>query len=89
MKLRLVDHLNYFDKNGKVFCKKKDRVVTLDETQASDCEKCQYVFGFLQGDGIECQWPDEFEFGDMYIKNPYKECKRVLVLPINRCDLRY
>lgn len=55
MKLRLVDHLNYIDQKGKVFCKKKDRVVTLDESQASDCEKCQYVFGFLQGDGIECQ----------------------------------
>lgn len=35
MKLRLVDHLNYFSQNGKVFCKKKDKVVTLDKTQAS------------------------------------------------------
>ena len=55
MKLRLVDHLNYFNPNGKVFCKKKDKVVTLDKTQASDCVKCQYEFGFLQGEGIECQ----------------------------------
>lgn len=80
MKLRLVDHLNYFNPNGKVFCKKKDKVVTLDKTQASCCENCQYEFGFLQGEGIECQWLDEFEFGDMYIEDPYKECKRVLAL---------
>lgn len=80
MKLRLADHLNYFAPNGKLFCKKKDKVETLNETQASCWKMYQCEFGCLQGEGIEWQWLDEFEFGDMYIEDPYKECKRVLAL---------
>lgn len=45
--LYLVDHLNHFDENVKVFCKKKDRVVTLDRWQAYDYSGCQYLLDLL------------------------------------------
>lgn len=77
MKLPQVVHLNHFDENVKVFCKKKDRVVTLDNSQTHDCSSCQYLFGLLQGAGVECQWPDECDYDAINVKDPYKECRRV------------
>lgn len=55
----LINHINYKDVNGLVYCRNRDKVVKLDEEHASNfCKNCKYYAGSAQGEGVECYWDD-------------------------------
>ncbi|MNW28241.1 hypothetical protein D3C74_50630 [compost metagenome] len=54
-----VNHVNLTDSEGRVYCRKRNSVVTLDETQSTNyCAKCPMFAGSAQGEGVECRWSD-------------------------------
>ena len=55
--LEKVNHFNYMTKDGKVFCKRQDKIRKI-APEYKDCDKCPYLFGSLQGMGVECFWED-------------------------------
>ena len=76
--LEKVNHFNYMTKDGKVFCKRQDRVRKIPP-EYKDCDKCPYLFGSLQGQGVECIWEDikpDSLFGH-YVYDPQEEYLRV------------
>jgi Holliday junction resolvase-like predicted endonuclease len=57
-----VNHINYFTKDLKVYCKLLDRVVCFDEEHTSNfCNSCDMFAGSAQGRGVECIWEDNRE----------------------------
>lgn len=79
VKLETVNHFNYVDEHGKVFCKRQDKVRTIAPDYES-CDDCPYLFGSLQGQGIECMWedivPPPAPCG-YYVQDPEEEFVRV------------
>lgn len=53
--LELVNHFNYMDRNGQIFCKRQDKVRKV-APKYKGCDDCPYLFGSLQGMGVECMW---------------------------------
>ena len=51
--VRTVNHLNYPDKNGRVYCRKRNEIIKLWSVEC--CPMCN---GSIQGDGVECVYPD-------------------------------
>ena len=49
--LELVNHFNYMDKNGRIFCKRQDKIRKL-APEYKGCDDCPYLFGSLQGMGV-------------------------------------
>lgn len=79
MEIKEVLHLNFADEKGKLFCKKKDKVVK-KAPQYDGCWECPYLFGSLQGRGVECLWNDVAAKTEDTVKdihNPYDEFSRV------------
>lgn len=73
-----VVHQNFVtDKNKhSVFCKKLhrvDKISNLNET----CFECPYLYGLLQGQGVECGWEDVLNQSFIDIDNPQAELQRV------------
>lgn len=76
--LEAVNHFNYVTKSGKVFCKRQNRVRKI-VPEYKDCDKCPYLFGSLQGQGVECMWKDIKPPSPCgyYVYDPQEECLRV------------
>ena len=55
--LKSVNHFNYMDGNGRIFCKRQDKVRKV-APEYKGCDDCPYLFGSLQGMGVECMWED-------------------------------
>lgn len=72
--MKEVIHQNYYDNDGKIYCKKYHRVM---EQNINKCSKCEYCFGSLQGDGVECLWEDVISQPIISISNPQSEYLRV------------
>lgn len=82
--LENVNHFNYVTKSGKVFCKRQNRVRKITP-EYKGCDKCPYLFGSLQGQGVECMWEDikpDSPFGN-YVYDPQEEYLRVSELITN------
>lgn len=82
--LELVNHFNYMNGNGRIFCKRQDKVRKV-APEYKDCDKCPYLFGSLQGQGVECMWEDikpDSPCGH-YVYDPQEECLRVSKLISN------
>jgi hypothetical protein len=72
---RMVNHQNFFTEDGKIYCRKLNKVTWL---KLEICNTCEMCFGSLQGMGVECLWDDEIEDGSILaIKNPSEEKKRI------------
>lgn len=55
----LVNHINYKDEQGRVYCRKLDEVIKLDDNHLENhCAGCKFFAGSAQGEGIECYWND-------------------------------
>lgn len=70
-------HHNYVtEENGySVFCKKLHKVTHIN---FDACDKCPYLEGSLQGNGVECYWNDPDANGVfMTVNDPKKELMRV------------
>ena len=75
--LKPVVHQNFVLSDGQnLFCKKRHKVVNLKKN-SKYCSECPYLYGLLQGEGVECAWMDIFEEPFMCIDNPQKEFDRV------------
>ena len=74
----MLNHFNYLDEYGNVFCKRLNKIHTV-APEYKECGNCPYLFGSLQGQGVECRWedvPSESPCG-LYVKDPQKELARV------------
>ena len=82
--LENVNHFNYMTKDGKVFCKRLGKVWKI-APEYKDCDKCPYLFGSLQGQGVECIWKDIKPASPCghYVYDPQEECLRVSELITN------
>ena len=76
VELESVTHQNFVTNSGRVFCKKVGKVIELD---CDKCDKCEYLYGSLQGDGVECRWDDPVKtaIGIYAVHDPNKELLRV------------
>lgn len=74
--LRDINHQNFLNKDNKVFCKRLNKILSLDNLK---CEDCEYFYGSLQGQGVECFWEDfnETPAPIVSVFNPQKEMLRV------------
>lgn len=79
--LELVNHFNYMDKNGRIFCKRQNKIRKV-APEYKGCDECPYLFGSLQGMGVECMWEDVPPFSPvgLEVRNPNNELSRVTAL---------
>ena len=76
--LELVNHFNYMDGNGRIFCKRQDKVRKV-APKYKGCDDCPYLFGSLQGIGVECMWEDVPPLTPvgLEVRDPQEEFTRV------------
>ena len=76
---KLVNHINYPDKNSQIYCRKQHKVITLDKDGKfwKNCNNCPMFAGDYQGLGVECRWEDNSESYSEYVSEPVKELLRV------------
>lgn len=72
-KANMVVHQNLADRNGKVFCKRTNKI----ETVGAHCDSCPYLYGSLQGKGVECEWKDVMNEVFVEVESPKDELLRV------------
>lgn len=70
-----INHINYPDKNGKIYCRKRNKVVKMNSELWENCISCSMFNGSYRGDGVECLWEDDID--DYYVSDPVKEKLRV------------
>lgn len=77
--MKPVNHINYPDDKGRIYCRKQNKVVTLDNEGKfwETCQSCPLFAGDYQGLGVECQWEDDVEGYSEYVSDPSKELLRV------------
>lgn len=75
--MRVVNHQNYYDNNGKIYCKKEHKVMNQD---IDKCSVCDYCSGSLQGEGVECSWEDNVDLAIVSPDSPEEELMRVSLL---------
>jgi molybdenum cofactor biosynthesis enzyme MoaA len=71
-----VNHINYFTKDLRVYCKLLNRIVCFDEEHTSNfCNSCDMFAGSAQGRGVECIWDDDrVDIGNPHIvEDPEQE----------------
>jgi len=51
----VINHLNYPDKRGRVYCRAKNAIT---EIVTGDCLNCPLYYGSMQGAGVECMYSD-------------------------------
>lgn len=76
--LELINHFNYMDRNGQIFCKRQDKVRKV-APKYKGCDDCPYLFGSLQGIGVECMWEDVPPLSPvgLEVRDPQEEFTRV------------
>lgn len=72
------NHINYPDNQGRIFCRRLNKIITLDADGKfwDICLQCRMFQGDYQGQGVECLY-DDVENAPGYISNPVKEQLRV------------
>lgn len=76
--MSIVNHINYPDDAGRIFCKEQGKIIKVDDSTWDICSNCPYFSGDYQGNGIECAYEDNAEFPTVYVDNPQAEYERVL-----------
>lgn len=76
--LEMVNHFNYMTKGGEIFCKRLDKVRKV-APEYKGCDDCPYLFGSLQGMGVECMWEDVPPLSPvgLEVRDPQEEFTRV------------
>lgn len=75
MRLKEIIHGNAvnWDKGDlKIYCRKNHKIMV---PQESDCTKCDFYYGSMQGNGLECIWEDYTDSDSpmVFIKSSEKE----------------
>lgn len=78
VKLYPVVHQNFAleENNEMVYCKKNHEIGKLAKIQ-TQCADCEYFYGCLQGEGVECEWEDVTDKPFWDVSNPQEELSRV------------
>lgn len=73
--MKTVNHINYMDQEGQVYCCLRNKVVKLDEQQREQfCKGCSMFAGHADGRGVECVWEDSRHISEPFIVlDPTKE----------------
>ena len=73
-----VNHINYPDRNGDIYCRRLNKVIELTNDAWDDCFDCPHFNGSYQGSGVECLWNDpDVDTPVWKPDNPTKEHLRV------------
>ena len=74
-----VNHINYPNDRGQIYCRKENKVITLDKQGNfwDKCIACPLFNGDYQGNGVECLWEDDTDDYSTYSSDPNKELLRV------------
>lgn len=77
--MEVVNHVNYPDDKGRIYCRRLNKVIILDSEGKfwETCQVCPMFEGDYQGEGVECRWNDTMESYSEYVSNPTKELLRV------------
>lgn len=77
--MEIVNHINYPDTKGRVYCRRLNKIITLDANGKfwDTCQSCPLFAGDYQGLGVECRWNDVPESYSEYVSDPTKELLRV------------
>lgn len=76
--MKPINHLNYFMGTAmKFYCERRARVVILDAEEDflyDNCGGCSMFAGSLQGEGVECTYPDISDGGldPIIVRDPEK-----------------
>lgn len=75
-KLNTITHINHPDCNGKVYCRKKNKIIEIDSTA---CKLCKGLRNILNDNTVECCWKDyaPFDLDSFQVTNPSEEYQRV------------
>ncbi|UUZ95920.1 hypothetical protein LJK87_16990 [Paenibacillus sp. P25] len=73
------NHVNYVNKEGKVYCCLRNKVVPLDEAQVLGyCAGCPMNRGVELGKRVQCGWNDLRNIKNPHIvRDPYVEYTRM------------
>ncbi|MCS7464750.1 hypothetical protein N0M98_32200 [Paenibacillus doosanensis] len=64
----MINHINYMDQDGHIYCCLRNKVVKLDEQQKEKfCKGCSMFAGTAEGKGVECLWEDARTANDPWI----------------------
>lgn len=80
--MAMVNHVNYVDDFGRVYCRRRDAVVVLDDQQTANyCSTCPFYNGSAQGLGVECLWNDPRKDipGSLPVMTPEQEYAQIHV----------
>jgi len=55
--MREVIHNLYVGENGELYCIKQNRIINIYD-EGYPCSDCEFCFGSLQGEGVECKYRD-------------------------------
>lgn len=72
-----VVHQNFIRRDDDtVFCKKDHKIEKLSAI-LEQCSYCPYIYGSLQGEGVECGWEDVVDVPFWTVSSPQEELLRV------------
>lgn len=76
LKLGNVNHINYPNKRGEIYCRAVNKVIKMSSAK---CETCPLLAGSAQGEGVECYYYDAIAKSDIepLINAPEEEQLRV------------
>lgn len=72
-----VNHLNRPDDKGRVYCKKLNKIRTMDAQFWDVCTTCPMFSGTVQGEGVECTWDEPADYYSVKVFDPKEELLRV------------
>ncbi|MCS7460226.1 hypothetical protein N0M98_08735 [Paenibacillus doosanensis] len=66
--MAFVDHMNYANAAGNVYCCLRNKVVSLDDAQLKTyCQGCKMFRGAEPGKSVQCYWNDSRDVSDPHI----------------------
>lgn len=76
-----VNHINYPDDANRIFCRRLNKIITLDAEGKfwGTCIQCRLFNGDYQGQGVECLY-DDVKDASGYSSDPAKEKMRIAKL---------
>lgn len=81
----MVNHINYPDSDGNVYCRKENDVVELtNDFMENNCAGCPFFAGSAQGEGVECYFNDRRKDIDNphIVHNPEAEKDQMIIADI-------
>ncbi|OGX68590.1 MAG: hypothetical protein A2189_04620, partial [Paenibacillus sp. RIFOXYA1_FULL_44_5] len=71
----VIQHYNYADRGGQVYCCLRNKVVKADDKQIEEyCNGCKMFSGTISGQGLTCAWEDVRDIDNPHVvHDPWRE----------------